>query len=135
MTAVGTANPTVKRIPQAYHLPTWLKLLIKVQGASLVTAFLLAGAALAVYGWTVHSRQLWSNGYEQLAKLQRTERQLIAVTESQKDHLAKQAGLSGAGLVPQTPANTVFLRPAPQRPLANKPVATKTDTTSSPLGY
>ena len=128
---------TVRRLPSKRSLPLWLRLLIQAQRGSLVIAFILVTATLIVYGSTVYTQQLWSKEYRKLKTLQRNEREMIATNEGLKNQLALQADRPGSGLVPQTPDNTIFLQPAPQRPaLVTTPSAPKAELApNTPLGY
>ncbi|PSB23567.1 hypothetical protein [Stenomitos frigidus] len=132
-----TAGTAVRRLPSSRSLPLWLRLLIQAQRGSLVIAFILVTATLIVYGSTVYTQQLWSKEYRKLKTLQRNEREMIATNEGLKNQLALQADQPGSGLVPQTPDNTIFLQPAPQRPaLAAPPSVLKAEVApNTPLGY
>jgi hypothetical protein len=105
-----------------------------LQRLSLVFTFVLAGSALAVYGWTVYAQQLWSKQYQKLDDLRRDERQLTTSKEVLKGNIAQQADRPGSTLVPQKPDSMIFLKPAPQRPDAQAP-ATAPSNSSVPLGY
>jgi hypothetical protein len=135
--AVLPKTPNVTRLPQAPKSPFWLRSLLKLHQGSMIVTFVLISAALTVYGWTVYSQQLWSQQYEKLMTLQRTERGMTAYGEVMKNNLAQQAQQSETNLVAQSPSNTIFLQPAPQRP--EKATATNTSQQESepktPLGY
>lgn len=135
MSPAGAA--VVRRLPSKRSLPLWLRLLIQAQRGSLVIAFILVTATLIVYGSTVYTQQLWSKEYRKLKTLQRNEREMIATNEGLKNQLALQADRPGSGLVPQTPDNTIFLQPAPQRPtLSISPSVSKAEVApNTPLGY
>jgi hypothetical protein len=124
-------------LPSKRSLPLWLRLLIQAQRGSLVIAFVLMTATLIVYGSTVYTQQLWSKEYRKLKTLQRNEREMIATNEGLKNQLALQADRPGSGLVPQTPDNTIFLQPAPQRSaLSISPSVSKAEVApNTPLGY
>ncbi|UBF29062.1 hypothetical protein K9N68_15215 [Kovacikia minuta CCNUW1] len=139
LTALPTPMPgsTVRRLPVSRPMPTWLRLLIRLQRGSMVLAFVLGAAAIIVYSGTVYTQHLWSTGFHKLTSLQRNERQLIEAGGTMQNYLAKQAERPGAGLIPKTPASTIFLQPAPQRPIqAVKPAAPQVEPQpNKPLGY
>jgi hypothetical protein len=129
--------PNVTRLPNATKTPFWLRSLLKLHQGSMIVTFVLISSALTLYGWTVYSQQLWSQQYEKLMTLQRTERGMTAYGEVMKNNLAQQAQHAESNLVAQSPSNTIFLQPAPQRPA--KTAATNTSQQESepktPLGY
>jgi hypothetical protein len=132
------SQPVVTRLPRTQKAPIWVRSLLKLHQGSMIVTFLLISAALSVYGWTVYSQQLWSQQYQKLVTLQRTERGMTAYGEVMKNNLAQQAQQAGTELIAQTPSNTIFLQPAPPRPNkqtdANKPEQ-KAPTSKVPLGY
>ncbi|MDB9378853.1 hypothetical protein, partial [Nodularia sphaerocarpa] len=92
--------------------PFWLLRLYTSHRYSSVVTFLLVTATLFVYGWTVYSQELWSQGYNRLQNLQLHERQLTTTNATLKNKMAEEAEQEAAGLVSPTPARTIFLRPA-----------------------
>lgn len=118
-------------------MPLWLRLFIQLQRGSLVITFVLATAALVVYGNTVYTQQLWSKEYRKLKTLQRNEREMVATNEGLKNQLALQAEQPGSGLVLPSTDSTIFLQPAPQRalPAANPTVLQAEPAPKTPLGY
>ncbi|WP_199290447.1 hypothetical protein [Leptolyngbya sp. FACHB-36] len=133
-----SAQPTkVRRFPSTQRsLPLWLRLLVRVQRSSLIAAVVLVIAALVLYGSTVYTQQLWSREYNKLKTMQRNERQLTTTSEALKHQLAQQAERPNSGLIPRTPANTLFLQPAPPRPAPPVQSAPQPQSTAStPLGY
>jgi hypothetical protein len=108
-----------------------------LQRISDLTTFVLVAATLTVYSWTVYTQQQWTREYRKLETLQRHERDITATNEVIKDKLAQQAERPATGLVTPTPANAIFLPPAPVRqsltpstqPSAPEPAA------KTPLGY
>lgn len=140
--------PPVLLSPQAavVHFPeekvrfsVWLRLLFLVQQGSSLLAFCLATAVLITYGSTVYIQQEWSDAYRKLENLQREKRELIAASELMKNQLAQQASLPNAGLMPPSPANTIFLPKTNDRAFSSSPVKTTTPlvdvTAKTPLGY
>lgn len=137
-----TSSSAVRTLPDSRIMPLWLQWLIKVQRSSSIATCLLAVAVLMVYGWTVYSQQLWSQQYHKLETLQHKERQLMTSSEVLKNQLAQQAERPTTGLVSPQPANLIFLKPAPERPLrpinpalAATGTAANNKTVPSPLGY
>lgn len=137
ITSTPNSQPTVKRLPNSGATPFWLRSLLGLQRSLSIMTFCLAGTVLTVYGQTVYSQQLWSQEYEKLEALQRDERQLTAASEVLKNQIAQQAEQPSAGLSPSNPSNTIFLQPAPQRPLAATlpPIPAAAPTTQPPVGY
>ncbi|BAY23270.1 hypothetical protein NIES2100_30340 [Calothrix sp. NIES-2100] len=120
-------------------LPVWLLRFYACHRYSSCVAFLLVATTLVVYGWTVYSQELWSQGYRRLQTLQRQERQLTTTNAALTNKMAQEAEQPAAGLALPTPSRTIFLPPA-----AHSPNSTPTQTTpnqetqapiSSPLGY
>ncbi len=117
-------------------LPLWFRCLVVMHRTSAIAAFVMVVAVLGAYGWTVYSQQLWGRTYDRLEHLRRNERQLTANNELLKNQLARQAERPDSGFVPQSPNNTIFLTPAPQRqPLAVPAEPEAPEATSMPLGY
>lgn len=106
---------TVQPLPNLQRIPDWLQSLTKFQKLSAIAAFSLTATVLAVYGQTVYSQQLWNQEYQKLGTLQRHERQLTTANEGLKHQLALQAERPGTNLVLPSPANTIFMQPAPPR--------------------
>ncbi len=131
------ANSAVYSLPRPRPLPFWLQMLLRVQRYSGVVTLLLILAVLTVYGWTVYSQQFWGREYSKLESLRRDERQLRATGAMLKNQIAEQAAQPGVNLVRQTPSNTIFLKPAPQRPAAVPPAspAPTAQKPHVPLGY
>jgi len=129
----------VSVVPTAEALPTWLLRLYTVHRYSSIVTFLLVAVALVVYGWTVYSKEMWSQEFRRLQNLQRNERQLTTTNAMLKNKMAEEAEKTTTGLVAPTPDRTIFLPSAsntPNPPSADtKPNSPKLQPTSSPLGY
>ncbi|MGD1911700.1 MAG: hypothetical protein ACFB2X_12800 [Rivularia sp. (in: cyanobacteria)] len=97
-------------MPDGSKVPMWLMRWNSFHRKTSVITFLLVGATLIVYGWTVYSQHLWSRSYKQLQELQRNERQLTKHDETLKNKMAQEAEKPRHGLVSPTPANTIFLQ-------------------------
>jgi hypothetical protein len=117
--------------------PAWLSPLLILQRSSDVVSFVLISATLALYSWTVYTQQQWAQEYHKLENLQRNERHLTTTNAVIKDQLAQQAEKPATGLVTPTPANTIFLPPAPQRKSSTAPtqMAAPEPAAKAPLGY
>ncbi len=117
--------------------PPWLRTLVRAQRSSSVITFLLFALTLTVYAWTVYNQQRWAQDYHKLENLQRQERQMTAANEVLKNQLAQQAENPSTGLVAPSPENTIFMSPAPQRPLttASPQHAVPQPSPKAPLGY
>ncbi|KAM3093249.1 hypothetical protein ACKFKG_19775 [Phormidesmis sp. 146-35] len=126
---------TVRRLPSLNAPPKWVRSLIKLQQASLITTFAVSGLALVTYIWTVDSQQLWGKEYQKLEELRRSERQLGANSALLQNHIANQANSPGATLVPRTPDGMIFLKPAPLRNAPPENAPTPQVSPVAPLGY
>lgn len=130
-------NGVVERLPRQSGLPLWLRSLIGLQRSSTIVAFALAGAALGVYGWTVYSQQLWGKEYQRLENLRRDERQLMATGSTLKSQIAQQVNPASPDLIPRTPQNVIFLKPAPLRqpPAPPQKPVDPAPAPAGPMGY
>lgn len=131
--------PSLPVMDSSGTLPVWLLRFCAFHRYSSGVAFLLVAASLVVYGWTVYSQELWSQGYRRLQSLQRQERQLITTNATLTNKMAQEAEQPAAGLALPTPDRTIFLPPASQSPNST-PTQTTPDLepqqqTTSPLGY
>ncbi|MDH6060201.1 hypothetical protein NWP17_07080 [Chrysosporum bergii ANA360D] len=128
-------------MPNSGALPLWLLRLYTSHRYSSVVTFLLVTATLCVYGWTVYSQQLWSQGYKKLQNLQLQERQLTTTNATLKNKMAEEAEKETSGLVSPTPAKTIFLptgspSQSSGKTLLSTPGNAETHKpTPSPLGY
>lgn len=131
-----SAAQPVSKLADRRSAPVWLQSLILVQKGSSVLMLGLVTSALAVYGWTVHSQQLWSQEYQRLETLQRSEWQFTTANEVLKNQMAQQAEKPEAGLTLSTPDHTVFMQPAPPRPAVVPPSpVVPAPFSSGPIGY
>ncbi|MCX7596207.1 MAG: hypothetical protein N2235_21100 [Fischerella sp.] len=137
----GSDSAPVPDLNKQATTPLWLLRLYALHRHSVIVTFLLVTTTLIVYGWTVYSQQLWSQGYRKLQNLQRYERQLTTANEVLKNKMAQEAQKPAAGLVSPSPANTIFLPPAPKNsistPSTSEPESnTQTQQQSlTPVGY
>lgn len=117
--------------------PIWLSPLLFIQRSSDIVTFVLVASTLCLYSWTVYTQQQWSQDYRKLENLQRDERHLTTTNAVIKDQLAKLAEKPATGLVSPSPANTIFLTPAPQRQARTNPTKTANSepVVKNPLGY
>ncbi|BAY09510.1 hypothetical protein [Calothrix sp. NIES-2098] len=126
-------------IKSSGNLPVWLLRFYTFHRYSSVVTFLLVTATLVVYGWTVYSQEIWSQGYRRLQSLQRHERQLTTTNATLTNKMAEEAEQPTAGLVLPTPDRTIFLPPASYSPNSTPPKTTPDSEppqqTTSPLGY
>lgn len=133
-----TARQKVERLDAMQRVtPAWLSPLLILQRSSDVVSFVLISATLALYSLTVYTQQQWAQEYRKLENLQRNERHLTTTNAVIKDQLAQQAEKPATGLVTPTPANTIFLPPAPQRKSSTAPtqMADPEPAAKAPLGY
>jgi hypothetical protein len=141
-TQVEMAASVVKVLPNHQWQPLWLRSLLNVQRASSIAVVLLLGGALSIYGLTVYGEQQWTQEYKKLETLRLREQQLSAASEVLKHQLAKEAENPETGLVPQKPAETIFLSPIPEarssqaNSIPNSEPALKDQAAvETPLGY
>lgn len=132
----------LKVMPDRQSQPMWLRSLLRVERASCAAAVLLLGGALTLYGLTVYSEQRWSQEYQKLETLRLREQQLSAASEVLKHQLAKEAQNPETGLIPQKPADTIFLSPVPPSrspvvvaPNSEEPALLHRAGVETPLGY
>jgi hypothetical protein len=93
-------------------------------------------SVLTVYGWTVYVQQRWGQEYSKFETLKKQERQLISGNEALKNQMAQQAESPNSGLMVPDPNHTIFLMPAPERPLVQaRRRSTHQTTPAKPLGY
>jgi hypothetical protein len=136
--AVPTKVASVKILPNHQLKPVWLRSLLSLQRTSSAIAFLLLSCTLTVYGWTVYGQQRWSEEYQKLETLRRSEQQLSAASVVLKHQIATAAENPETGLAPQQPEDMIFLEPALERPTpaANlDPQSTQKSASETPLGY
>ena len=126
------------QFPPVQPLPAKLKVLLLLQKSSLGLSFILIATSIAVYVSTVRIPELWSKKYQDLERLQRQERQLVATNESLKHKLAQQAQQEDSNLTLINSKNTLFIPPAS---LSQKQSTNRTQKTTSvdpqniPMGY
>lgn len=131
--------PSLPVMNSSGTLPVWLLRFCAFHRYSSGVAFLLVAASLVVYGWTVYSQELWSQGYRRLQSLQRQERQLTTTNATLTNKMAQEAEQPAAGLALPTPDRTIFLPPASVSPNSTATQTTPDlepqQQTTSPLGY
>lgn len=112
-------------------LPKSLKTLTILQKGSFGLAIASMTASIGLYISTVNIPKLWSQEYQHLEDLQRQERQLIAINETIKYQIAKEAAQSD-GLAISKPESAVFIVPAETKP-KNQSDVTKNQSQLSKL--
>ena len=129
--------PRENSIPISRNQPTWVFLLSILRRSSTPVMLLLLLGGLPIYGWGVYMQQSWGKTYENLNVLKRKEQTYITRNEHNKYQLTQRAEQHPQGLVRQSPANTIFLQPAPdtstQLPRAQLPESPTFKV--SPIGY
>ena len=103
-------------------LPNNLKVLSLLQKCSFGLAIVSLTTSIGVYISTVQIPKLWSQEYQHLEDLQRQERQLIAINETIKYQIAKEAG-DDSGLSISKPESAVFVSPAKIEAKSDRPTA------------
>ena len=123
------------KLPGKKHSSATLKLLILLQKSSSLLAVVMMLSSMGIYLATVRIPQLWSQEYEHLEALQRQERNLVAMDESLKYEIARQAEQPEWEMSAIAPENTLFLQ-ANSSKLPQKAVASNFKIEQSiPLGY
>ena len=100
-----------KSFSRSNTLPKNLKLLSGLQKGSFALAIVSMTTSIGVYISTVQIPKLWSQEYQHLEDLQRQERQLIAINETIKYQIAREAG-DDSQLSVSKPESAVFVTPA-----------------------
>lgn len=135
---LAPVSPAVVRsLPANPPTPSWLLWLVVAHRGTSAIALVLLAAALTVYGWTVHTQQVWGQEYHRLRNLQQQERQLTVANEALKNDLAQRAEDPSSSLRPPSPDDTIFLAPAPLRsaPAVVPASVVEPAVSSQPLGY
>lgn len=115
----------IESFPAPRSQPKWLQALFTVQQATTIAAWGLGVSVLGLYGWTVYSQQIWSQNYERLSRLQRSEEQMLSAIEGLKEQATIQA--ASANLQPATPSTTIPLVSATQAAMDRAGRATQAD--------
>ena len=100
-----------KNFSRSNTLPKNLKVLSLLQKGSFGLAIASLTTSIGVYISTVQIPKLWSQEYQHLENLQRQERQLIAVNETIKYQIAREANLDRERSVSK-PESAIFVSPA-----------------------
>jgi hypothetical protein len=103
-------------MPASEVMPLWLTRLCVCQRNTSIVTFACVAATLMVYGWTVYSKELWSQSYKKLQNLQRQERQLTVTNGVLKSKMATDAEKNNNGFTSMTPQRMIFLSPTPGNP-------------------
>jgi len=135
-----SVSGAVKSFPAKGVLPLWLHCLVGIEkGVSFLTLGLVT-STLVLYGWTVYSQRMWSQQYQHLNAVQKTQQQLLMANEVLKNHLARQAESSNSGLELPALDRGVYLQSSSQsgpasvlsKPIAESPAAA---SWTAPIGY
>jgi hypothetical protein len=111
-----THSPQVKQFAPT-PTPAWLKSLLTIQRGTLILFISAIGLSGIIYGYTVHTQDLWKSQYQQLKRLRSQETQQAVMNENLKQELAISAQKPDSGLVAPSPDRSVFIPTAPLRPL------------------
>lgn len=142
--AYSPSPAQVQQLPaRSPQLPLWLRFLLVLQHSSSVFACCTIVSALAIYGWSVYTPQLWNQEYKKLESLRRNERNLTTTNETLKNELAQQAEKPETGLSAPNPGRLIFLSPTPasseesdsQSQTSGSTESTKQPVLTSPLSY
>jgi aminoglycoside phosphotransferase len=109
-----------------------------IQRGTLILFTSAIGLSAIVYGYTVHTQDLWKSQYQQLKRLRTQETQQAVMNENLKQELAISAQKPDSGLVAPSPDRSVFIPSAPLRPLKavpTPPTASATLKSKLPVGY
>lgn len=108
-----TVCPTT--FPTQNSLPKQLETLSLIQKGSFGLAIASMAASIGLYMSTVQIPKLWSQEYRHLEDLQLQERQLIAINETMKYQIAREASKNNELSVSQ-PESALFITPAKVAP-------------------
>lgn len=100
-----------KAFSAANKLPNRLKTLSLLQKGSFGLAIATMTASISLYASTVKIPQQWSQEYHHLEDLQLQERQLVAINETIKYQIAREASQDDRLAISQ-PDSAIFIRPA-----------------------
>ncbi|MCS7030271.1 MAG: hypothetical protein NZL92_01895 [Gloeomargarita sp. SKYG116] len=103
-------SETVVQLPRTAASPLILRRFYRVTQGIVV---LLSGATLLLYAATVGAEVRWQKQYDYLLRLRQQRQELMAVTATLQQYLGQSPG---PGTIVPTPAQTVFITPAPARP-------------------
>ena len=137
-TSIVTARKILSntaKLPRKKQSSVTLKLLILLQKSSSLLAVVMMLSSMGIYLATVRIPRLWSQEYEHLEALQRQERNLVAMDESLKYEIARQAEQPEWEMSAISPENTLFLQ-ANSFKLPQKAIASDSEIVQAiPLGY
>ena len=130
-----TVCPTT--FPTQNSLPKQLKTLSLIQKGSFGLAIASMTVSVGLYISTVQIPKLWSQEYRHLEDLQLQERQLIAINETMKYQIAREASKNSDLSVSQ-PESALFISPAkvaPKKLPATAEASEAIELEQSSLGY
>lgn len=131
------AEPTVETLVTPV-IPQWVVRLEQVKRCSTLAASACVLALVPVYGMVVTTQSQWSQGHQNLQNFERQEQQLTTARAQMRSQIVDQAQQQ-RHLVQQMPASSIFLRPAPSRPVAVSqpafPSASLSMNATKPLSY
>ncbi|MCS6782119.1 MAG: hypothetical protein RMI89_04710 [Gloeomargarita sp. SKYBB_i_bin120] len=103
-------SETVVHLPRKSRSSLVLRRVCRVTQGIVV---LLSGATLFLYAATVGVERRWQKQYDYLLRLRQQRQELMAATATLQHHLRQSPR---PGTIVPTPAQTVFITPAPARP-------------------
>ena len=134
VTSKNYSRKTTK-LSRKKHSSAALQLLKVLQISSSGMAAVMMLSSIGVYLSTVRIPQLWSQEYETLEDLQRQERQLVALDESLKYEIARQAEQPELEMSAIASENTMFLQASSIEPEKNSTEDNPRLWRFVPLGY
>jgi hypothetical protein len=101
--------------------PLWLKGLMVTQNLTILSALVLVGTLLAVYGWSVHTQAQWNREYQKLQLLKRQERKLSAAIETFENEMVANLQRYTGSLVREDRSQSLYLNAPPPAPTPPTP--------------
>lgn len=133
------AAPAVETTVETLVTPVMPPLVVGLEQLKRLSTFVAGACVLALvpaYGVVVSTQSQWGQAHEQLQGLERQEQRLINERAQVRSEIVEQAQQK-RHLIPQRPAASIFLQPAPARrvvPPVARP-ATLPINTIKPLSY
>ena len=125
-----------KSFPAANTLPKNLKTLSLLQRGSFAIAIATMASSIGLYFSTVNIPKQWSQEYQHLEDLQLQERQLVAINETIKYQIAREASKDDR-LAISKPESAIFVNPAkvPEKKLSDDSAEQDIEFKQNSWGY
>lgn len=129
-------SPQIIAFPTSTY-PKWWSPLLLVEKGSTIAAIVMIVGALATYAITVPGPKIWTEYYNRLKYLQRSERDLITTHETIKHDLVEESLKPSSGLIPSKPYSSIYIKANPQTSSdsPSTPVEESPFTHNKPIAY